>query len=345
MENVSFLLNTCVLASFLYHILMSRIWHQIYHHYAPNTHLTTPTPIKTDENYENKYKDKYAQLPTEHPIPEDEKKKMLDKEICQFQKNDREEHNRLKSALEPIIKALDEENYDLCVECLYGCSIKELRDKMGAISVPKYEHVYEELMSEREEYKNDIALCEEKLIISSKKKKELMKNVLDAWGAEYYSNLINNVIFENTPNGAAVIMRYNSKHHAFEYYSNKSIPYRFLETVAMKYVITYQCGPIFCSGKHEKLGDGKNNNENSEEDEKNAQKHKQVVTIGRRKEPVKPKFKNYQVPENKNTVVEMETNTYSRLGVIADFNMLKKIPTQLVNKTLNMTFSDFKNMK
>jgi len=51
-------------------------------------------------------------------------------------------------------------------------------------------------------------------------------------------------IIEPTPRGN-VVMTYNSADSQFEYYSDSSIPYRFLEVIARRYVVTFYCKPIF----------------------------------------------------------------------------------------------------
>ena len=50
----------------------------------------------------------------------------------------------------------------------------------------------------------------------------------------------NNILFEITPNGN-VLMIYDSNRSSFIYYADTAIPYRYLETVARKYVTTYFC--------------------------------------------------------------------------------------------------------
>jgi hypothetical protein len=40
-------------------------------------------------------------------------------------------------------------------------------------------------------------------------------------------------------------MRYNNEKKSIEYFSNNSIPYRYLEPVGRKYIMTYWCKPIF----------------------------------------------------------------------------------------------------
>lgn len=58
------------------------------------------------------------------------------------------------------------------------------------------------------------------------------------------AGFINNYVLEMTPQGN-VYMRYNSSKKSFEYFSNNTIPYRYLEPVGRKYVITYFCKPLF----------------------------------------------------------------------------------------------------
>jgi hypothetical protein len=42
-----------------------------------------------------------------------------------------------------------------------------------------------------------------------------------------------------------VYMRYNNNKKSFEYFSNNTIPYRYLEAVGRKYVMTFWCKPLF----------------------------------------------------------------------------------------------------
>jgi hypothetical protein len=59
-----------------------------------------------------------------------------------------------------------------------------------------------------------------------------------------YENLKSNFIFEKTPMGN-VIMYYNKDRNSFEYYTDNIIPYRILDTVARKYVLTYDCCELY----------------------------------------------------------------------------------------------------
>lgn len=55
---------------------------------------------------------------------------------------------------------------------------------------------------------------------------------------------ITNIILERTPEGY-VAMRYNKDETGFEYWSDKSIPYNHLETVARRYVNAFHCFDIY----------------------------------------------------------------------------------------------------
>ena len=57
-------------------------------------------------------------------------------------------------------------------------------------------------------------------------------------------NLKTNFILEKTPMGN-VIMYYNHERSSFEYYTDNIIPYRILDTVARKYVLTYDCCELY----------------------------------------------------------------------------------------------------
>ena len=73
---------------------------------------------------------------------------------------------------------------------------------------------------------------------------EIRKETNEYISNKIFDNLINSYIFEKTPLGN-VAMCFNNKKGSFEYYSDNTIPYRFLETVARKYVITFHCKKLY----------------------------------------------------------------------------------------------------
>ena len=117
------------------------------------------------------------------------------------------------------------------------------------------------------------------------------------------TNLKYNILMENTPNGN-VLMFYDSTNDSFVYYSDKVIPYRFLDTVGRKYVIHFKCKNVYIIDKSQ------------------AKNHKSRLKID----------------------VKECSNRYMYLGKIANFSFLQKVKKNVTNKKLNMSFKDFKNM-
>jgi hypothetical protein len=181
---------------------------------------------------------------------------------------------------------------------------------------------------------------------------------------ERLDKLINNIIVETTPLGN-VIMMYNNKKEVFEYYCDNTVPYRFLETVARKYVLTYFCRPLYIVMEEElkesekKLVEQQNNAKRKAEEEI---ANKSTIVP---KKSVFAKFKSYNkealsgqvnkaappknsIPNNtsanndKPILLKERANRYNFQGKIANFSLLKKVDKKLVNKKLAMTFSDFK---
>ena len=176
---------------------------------------------------------------------------------------------------------------------------------------------------------------------------------------ERLNTLINNVIMENTPLGN-VIMMYDNNRETFNFYSDNMIPYRFLETVARKYVITYNCRPLYIDMEEElKIYEQKL----LEQDEPNNS----ITPISESKKNVFAKFKSYNTegktghvgkvagPQNsvqnkdtgdKNTnrkiILKDKANRYSCQGKIHNFSIIKRPEKKLLSKKLVMTFADFK---
>lgn len=127
-------------------------------------------------------------------------------------------------------------------------------------------------------------------------------------------------IIEKTPIGN-VIMQYDLNKEAFVYYSDNMIPFRYLETVARKYVCTYNCKELYVE-RHEIL--------HKDEEEKKPVKTKDLIQLKRNAtKPVVSK-------------VEVKMNRYSNLGRFSNFNMLQKVERHVTDKKRLLTFSDFK---
>jgi hypothetical protein len=182
---------------------------------------------------------------------------------------------------------------------------------------------------------------------------------------------------EYTPLGN-IYMRYNNYKQSFEYFSNNSIPYRYLEPVGRKYVTTFFCKPIFIDLEEElKKADEKWESEyKKHEDYKkqeldNPSKSKQKNQLVKLKNYNNDSFKqpmsnqpsknrnqtNFVLPPqikanlpdvNQKTnkqLLKDRANRYTWEGRLSSFNVLKKIDKKLTDKHLTMTFTDFKRMR
>ena len=165
--------------------------------------------------------------------------------------------------------------------------------------------------------------------------------------------LNNSFIMEMTPHGN-VIMYWNQKNGVFSYYSDGTMPYRFLEVVARKYVIMYDCKDIYYvmeeqmkevnieqnSSKKEEtpsvFAKLKNYNHSSIESVKKSGQQNPVCKTNNKPNSIsKPNI------VKKNIILKEKSNHYSCLGRIVNFNFLKREKPK--SKT-NISFSEYKKL-
>lgn len=177
-------------------------------------------------------------------------------------------------------------------------------------------------------------------------------------------HLKNNFVMETTPLGN-VIMCYNIDKQCFVYYSDSTIPYRFLETVARKYITTFKCKDItIYVDETDEIEDEKIPTE------KASEVNNAIITHAiapppptTTKKNVFAKFKNYNHPnsipsnsmiaknnsnktaKNSNKEVKENKNKYISEGKIINFSFIKKIDKKQIVKRLNMTFAEFKKIQ
>jgi hypothetical protein len=169
--------------------------------------------------------------------------------------------------------------------------------------------------------------------------------------------LKNCFVMEKTPLGNVLI---TYKNNAFEYYSDNAIPYRYLETVARKFIKFFNCRQIYIDMEEElKIYEEKLN--------KNAEINQSDLKINNNtKKNVFAKFKSYNkdaltgkvnmVPPPKNNIsnnlipnennekviLKENANHYKYQGKLSNFSILKKVDRKVVDKKYAMSFSDFK---
>jgi hypothetical protein len=172
--------------------------------------------------------------------------------------------------------------------------------------------------------------------------------------------LKNTILLENTPNGN-VVMFYDNSRGSFAYYTDNTIPYRFLEVVARKYVVVNNCKSIYVDMEHELQEAERKINEKKQKKEEREEEGKQFVDQPKN---VFAKFKSYNkdssiqsagipvdskshTPKNAQQqdvekIVKDNANRYSCEGKIANFNFLKKVDRKVVDKRYGTSFADFK---
>lgn len=157
---------------------------------------------------------------------------------------------------------------------------------------------------------------------------------------ESLDELINNYVIEMTPIGN-VIMNYNNNTKSFEYFSNNTIPFRYLETISRKYVITYNCRSIFIDLEKE-----------LEEANKINDKIKELNVKPKMKVNVNPtaiikdyKGSNAPIPKLEQPLIAVKnSNRYTHKGRFSDFKITKFVKRSEVDKTLKLSFKDWNKM-
>lgn len=185
-------------------------------------------------------------------------------------------------------------------------------------------------ISEEDAYKNKYYDDFDKL-----EKKEMNK--------EQVKSMINNVLYENTPRGR-VLMYYDSDKESFMYYCDtKDLPYLFLETVARKYALVYDCKDIVIDIKNELLEAIKVRDDNKE-----ADKNKNQID-DKKSKGIYANFKNYNVKgvNAKNTstrsIICDNSNRYSYKGKVNEYSILKTDDYKSKKET-PMSYEKFKEM-
>ncbi len=293
----------------------------------------------------------------------------------------------------------------LLVQKDYTKKIKDIKDRIASIErIIKYNDSSDEEFcnvkySENPEEEDDETikgLTEEKVVLE-KALSELINNPQDNDKLrleahlearqfaidERLDKLKNSFIMEKTPLGN-VLMLYNNKRGSFEFYSDNTIPYRYLEPVSRKYVKTFGCRPIYFDMEEElknyekKLEEKEREKEEKEELEKRILEEKRILdeknmsvsVVAEPKKNVFAKFKSYNkeagtghvniaappknsIPNNKVTesnnnekvLLKEHANRYSYEGKLSNFNFLKKVDRKVVDKKYAMTFADFKRLQ
>jgi len=242
---------------------------------------------------------------------------------------------------------------------------------------------YESTLEERNEWRREQILtlqneCNEiKISISTENGLNELKIKADKDAYDFIINkridkLKNTFVMEKTPQGN-VLMIYKSDKNSFSYYSDATIPYRYLEVVARKYVKLFGCRPLFVDMEEElKLFEAKWTTEYELKKAKEAEEKLKAEESTKNNKPVEikknvfAKFKSYnkdaggkismapppknsipsksitETKEDEKIILKERANRYTYEGKFVNFNFLQKIDKKVFNKRLGLSFADFK---
>jgi len=163
-------------------------------------------------------------------------------------------------------------------------------------------------------------------------------------------NLKNSFVMEMTPHGN-VIMFWNQKNGVFSYYSDGTMPYRFLEVVARKYVIMYNCKDLYYIMEEqmkevivETISKKKEDTPSVFAKLKNYN-HSSIDSVAKGGQHSKQNYKPNSISKpnvvKKNVVLKEKSNHYSCMGRIVNFNFLKR---EKPKNKMDISFSEYKKL-
>ena len=242
-------------------------------------------------------------------------------------------------------------------------------DEEKELELNKTTEIFNKLKNDSSKQNEECEECEECDDDIMIKAKDIARQFIIGLRLEKLTNCF---VIEKTPLGN-VMMTYNVARSSFQFYSDNTIPYRYLETVSRKFVKFFDCRPIYYDMEEElknyeiKLDEKERAEKERAEELKNMKDDKQLIAPARR--TVFAKFKSYNkesgtghvntaappknsIPGNSiiktsNTKILLKENSnrYTYEGKLSNFNILKKTDKKLVDKKLALSFSDFKKMQ
>jgi hypothetical protein len=328
--------------------------------------------------YEDKYTEKFKIFRNDYTFTEIE----LELEQQEFEKIKLLYEEERKTDIETIKTQLQKINhiYELCgfnggteEDLMKNVIEKGINKMLEYFELEKddydqYEELFIDLMREKVKLEDDLKNIEDNLMSEMEFKTKAREFIVN----KKLDGFINNYIMEYTPLGN-VYMRYNNYKKSFEYFSNNTIPYRFLESVARKYVMTFWCKPLFVDIEEElKIAEDKYNEEKKQielkKENTSSNNPKNIVAQFKNynknqinQSSLKPQAKNrsqsnFTLPShiksnlpNVNTTTDKQllkekANRYTWEGRLSDFCPLQKIDKKILNKNLVLSFADFKRL-
>jgi hypothetical protein len=337
----------------------------------PNKYVT---PIQIP--YQEKYLMKVRNMKNEYVFTEKE----LELQQNKLQQLEQEENKQklesiydLNEKIEELKIKLSELNIDIDHNNNFHDDLKKKSNKDDSI----IKKIHDSIQNEINLNNKQLMDLQDKSLNIDELKEQSQQYIIDEQLKEFKKKYI----IEHTPLGN-VLMFYNHDKLAFEYYSDLTIPYRYLDTVARKYVLTYNYRPLYIDMEEElkdyekkleeqekKMKQLQELEENDKMNPNNKSKPKDVFAkfksynkeagTGRVNVAAPPKnnmpqnraISNINLKDNKKDgsnneklLLKERANRYSYQGKFLNFNILQKVDKKVVDKKYALTFADFKKM-
>ena len=323
--------------------------------------------FKMETKYENTYHEKYMQkfklFPNECNFSEEEKKSLEELKVSLKQELITKYNEELKEITEKLnsiqltIAAGGLKTHEgICLLLDYWKLSEEYNEDPDEIEL---DECWNDLLIEKGEFEIKLDEINQKTETYDKTDEEIADDAYQIILKKHLEKHKDNYILECTPLGN-VYMRYNPSKEVFEYFSDSTLPYRYLETVARKYVMTFWCKVIYVDIEEELK---KAEEENQKKKEKNLGQQKQIAKPSKETLEIMNKIKAKNVKmalpshiqanlpsiqngttDNKHLLKE-RSNRYTWEGRFRDFCPLKKIDKKTTDKRLNLSFAEFKKMQ
>lgn len=335
-----------------------------------NKKTTENKNINQESNEPPKYEDKYLDDIRKF----DKEWVFTEEENNEFSKLTAEFYNGYVESREKRIEEIAKEIIELEKQITEDIDMVEDFDEDGDDSTLEERNAYrreeiKKLQDEEHSIQNDLLSEDGIAELKQQSVKSARKCIID----KRLDKLTNCYVIEKTPIGNVLII-YDRVRESFKYYSDCTIPYRYLEVVARKYVKLFHCRPIFVD-MEEELRLFEEKWEREQEIKKMKEEDKRINEIEGKKDCVQTKknvfakFKSYnkdaggkittgappknsipnksvvQTKEDEKILLKERANRYTYEGKFANFNFLQKIDRKVFNKKLGLTFADFKKMK
>jgi hypothetical protein len=328
---------------------------------------------KPEVKYEDKFLEAIRKMNKEYVLDDDEKveegkqylellKKASDERIHQIiQIRDSISQIEIK-----LIKYDSDEDYCTCDDDDEDVNLGETKEERIKMLVTQLKDLRDEKNKLDDLFQSKKYIEESLGKINEEARKFIIDKRLDKLESCY--------VMEFTPLGN-VLMKYNKNKESFIFYSDNTIPYRYLEVVGRKFVKQFNCRPIFVDMEEElKFAEEKWEKEKKEKEEKEEEEKRKKEEAIKNKTPVEEKkknvftkFKSYnkesgtghvstaappknsipnkkltKTQENENILLKQKANRYTYEGKIVNFSFIKKVDRKIIDKKFGMSFADFK---